>query len=137
MIKDDLHFNSRPHEEVDLSEFLQPVLGYFYFNSRPHEEVDRVHQVYRLRGVHFNSRPHEEVDSAFDSEGKFIGLFQLTTSRRGRQKPMGKAQRNGVFQLTTSRRGRQGVKERLEERGIISTHDLTKRSTRARTTMTT
>ena len=34
-----LHFNSRPHEEVDYQD-QQDHQGYRHFNSRPHEEVD-------------------------------------------------------------------------------------------------
>ena len=35
-----LHFNSRPHEEVDLKPTIISFL-LMYFNSRPHEEVDK------------------------------------------------------------------------------------------------
>ena len=35
-----LHFNSRPHEEVDWLAFIPPT-WYNNFNSRPHEEVDK------------------------------------------------------------------------------------------------
>ena len=56
-----LHFNSRPHEEVDLSLYVVP-LAFKYFNSRPHEEVDL--QIFL---------PYHPVLT-----------FQLTTSRGGR-----------------------------------------------------
>ena len=79
--------------------------------------------------VSFNSRPHEEVDGG-TSWGQFLRkMFQLTTSRRGRQDHQkvlygglgcfnsrpheevdfavaGAIGDTGGFQLTTSRRGR-------------------------------
>ena len=57
---------------------------------------------------HFNSRPHEEVDLKVFETPSIRGLFQLTTSRRGRR-----------FSMT-----------KRAELVVISTHDLTKRSTR-------
>ncbi len=57
--------------------------------------------------MYFNSRPHEEVD-----EKEF---FARNSERK--------------FQLTTSRRGRPKSSVRDAEKLIISTHDLTKRST--------
>ncbi len=55
----------------------------------------------------FNSRPHAEVDHAF-----FLAFV-----------------RNEVFQLTTSRRGRRILQTLLGPDTILSTHDLTQRST--------
>ena len=101
-----LCFNSRPHEEVDLSlsiakdfldvsthdltkrSTLQRFHRFFsggYFNSRPHEEVDLWHRALGNQCNCFNSRPHEEVDDGWICD-------------------------NSVFIL-------------------VSTHDLTKRST--------
>ena len=57
---------------------------------------------------HFNSRPHEEVDQLKEPFPQEDQLFQLTTSRRGRR-----------FSMT-----------KRAELVVISTHDLTKRSTR-------
>ena len=56
---------------------------------------------------YFNSRPHEEVDYSTPSERKSQYKFQLTTSRRGRPT----------------------VVDSLKSSYVISTHDLTKRST--------
>ena len=56
----------------------------------------------------FNSRPHEEVDHEGDETYCSFVVFQLTTSRRGRH-CMGHPDRGTVY---------------------VSTHDLTKRSTR-------
>ena len=40
-----LHFNSRPHEEVDeIEQDGEGAVG--YFNSRPHEEVDIIHSLF-------------------------------------------------------------------------------------------
>ena len=100
-----------------------------YFNSRPHEEVDMVAATLPIWKNHFNSRPHEEVDWVWGYSRGGTGIsthdltkrstpirhpvpkrvvFQLTTSRRGRQQFLLKDMiSNPVFQLTTSRRGRQ------------------------------
>ena len=41
VIRHDLHFNSRPHKEVDLAAVAE-CFAVDYFNSRPHKEVDTV-----------------------------------------------------------------------------------------------
>ncbi len=85
------------------------------------------HQIWILSQDHFNSRPREEVDSpllpdqptywisthdlAKRSTGTSAGtctvaVFQLTTSRRGRQQHFELDAWQFVFQLTTSRGGR-------------------------------
>ena len=100
------HFNSRPHEEVDLltpnsldlsfisthdltkrSTSLAATFYHLnlYFNSRPHEEVDMLLSCPLWLLGHFNSRPHEEVDSINEAADGSTIIFQLTTSRRGRQ----------------------------------------------------
>ena len=58
----------------------------------------------------FNSRPHEEVDSTLVAAVSYGLMFQLTTSRRGRQN----IKRHGLYKF------------------LVSTHDLTKRSTEGR-----
>ena len=121
-------FNSRPHEEVDLS-----ILGCFLtspsFNSRPHEEVDifpsrkcRLTDTFQFttsRGGRrrwnailcsfksFNSRPHEEVDPPY---------IQIIVSISS-------------FQFTTSRGGRPGSVRYVHSFCHLSIHDLTRRST--------
>ena len=77
------------------------------FNSRPHEEVDGASLAAYPGNEHFNSRPHEEVDSAPPVARIIMETFQLTTSRRGR------LCRNVATMPIL----------------LISTHDLTKRST--------
>ena len=82
-----LHFNSRPHEEVDIIHHNTIESMYKYFNSRPRKEVDEEQckhnsersefqltisqggrlscsQVCTLPNMYFNSRPHEEVDAS-------------------------------------------------------------------------
>ena len=79
-----LHFNSLPHAEVDLAApFLPGSPSY-----------------------HFNSLPHAEVDSSYPFIMFKLMLFQLTTSRRGRQLTAMDNSIAEAFQLTTSRRGR-------------------------------
>ena len=64
------------------------------------------------------------------NEKRVYGIvFQLTTSRRGRQFPLFKHQTRAAFQLTTSRRGRLVSRWVYPSCRCISTHDLTKRST--------
>ena len=80
----DHHFNSRPHEEVDEQQLLTSSCAE-YFNSRPHEEVD-IHTLSDMPSLHyFNSRPHEEVDLGPPVKAEQPFIFQLTTSRGGRQ----------------------------------------------------
>ena len=57
-------------------------------------------------------------------------MFQLTTSRRGRRFQNLNRRRLRMFQLTTSRRGRHHFCLHPGELVNVSTHDLTKRSTR-------
>ena len=100
------YFNSRPHEEVDI--ILKPCCeSVKYFNSRPHEEVDSGPLLRQYHRYHFNSRPHEEVDQWLTMHSVSRLTFQLTTSRGGRQY-------KSVTKTTKS---------------VISTHDLTRRST--------
>ena len=129
ILKHCTHFNSRPHEEVDeiLSEEWWEIdisthdltkrstcwecsdSGFiFHFNSRPHEEVDAILWMYFREFLYFNSRPHEEVDDLTIITDEPFWIFQLTTSRRGRQFDV-----LAILLPVT-----------------ISTHDLTKRSTR-------
>ena len=123
-----LHFNSRPHEEVDFGR-LAPRTNALNFNSRPHEEVDQAACTERCNQSHFNSRPHEEVDlrgfNAVSSQ-LFISTHDLT--KRSTRRVLG-AYCATSFQLTTSRRGRRRITSSADTRISISTHDLTKRST--------
>ena len=77
----------------------------------------------------FNSRPHEEVDVQFGLAQNLLLTFQLTTSRRGRQRTKERIFWFLMFQLTTSRRGRRYADKVYEGDYFVSTHDLTKRST--------
>ena len=99
-----------------------------HFNSRPHEEVDMSSCRRFHRPCYFNSRPHEEVDQDTPRTMWIKGIFQLTTSRRGRRKS---GRRSRHFKYFNSR-PHEEVDETLSdlwESGGISTHDLTKRST--------
>ena len=99
-------FNSRPHEEVDkiLLKIVQPCLR---FNSRPHEEVDLFNDDFSFSIFRFNSRPHEEVDALCITLAECAYCFN-------------------------SRPHEEVDAEGLERRrsAYVSTHDLTKRSTR-------
>ena len=77
----------------------------------------------------FNSRPHEEVDGIPYVDIAVTDMFQLTTSQRGRQLEGMLTVVEIKFQLTTSRRGRPTVTVNTAEIIVVSTHDLTKRST--------
>ena len=144
------YFNSRPHEEVDaLSDRIWLSLS--YFNSRPHEEVDdkkgvsmsdidiSTHDLTKRSTMeqyqksfimeHFNSRPHEEVDQLKEPFPQEDQLFQLTTSRRGRLEGL-RNSFNSWFISTHDLTKRSTRRSRSKIWfDIISTHDLTKRST--------
>ena len=84
------------------------VLAHMYFNSRPHEEVDQNHLLIKCDILHFNSRPHEEVDGPVSCLVAFLNLH------------------------FNSRPHEEVDDQRLTDHGranLISTHDLTKRST--------
>ena len=59
--------------------------------------------------------------------------FQLTTSQGGRQRAAVKRMLSNFFQLTTSQGGRRGGDTVLTMQTSLSTHDLTRRSTRRET----
>ena len=83
----------------------------------------------RLQQEHFNSRPHEEVDPVVAATCEIAVSFQLTTSRRGRP-----GARSYIFWCRVisthdlTKRSTSTLLLRLQNR-TISTHDLTKRST--------
>ena len=99
-----------------------------YFNSRPHEEVDYV--IFK-RGQQSGISTHDLTKRSTSTNQAVLPQvpFQLTTSRRGRLQKVCDALDAFIFQLTTSRRGRQNNCRRTSHLCIISTHDLTKRST--------
>ena len=123
-----MHFNSRPHEEVDMR---PPTRGRRLIGisthdltkrSTPRVDIAISNALFQLttsrrgrrqlllhiwRKRYFNSRPHEEVDALERLPVPFPITFQLTTSRRGR--PHRFIICNNLI--------------------VISTHDLTKRST--------
>ena len=102
-----LSFNSRPHAEVDRAwnrwnaeiylsthdltqrSTVPTVVLYvpISFNSRPHAEVDfQFPGLLHSSRCSFNSRPHAEVDDGSAFGFSIRGIFQLTTSRRGRRR---------------------------------------------------
>ena len=144
------HFNSRPHEEVDnirvttthpcdisthdLTKRSTRTRGYAKGSEPFQLTTSRRGRQYinapiNTLKTHFNSRPHEEVDSLTIVKSSSQSAFQLTTSRRGRQSHLLLAKIALKFQLTTSRRGRHILSLHVFDYFLISTHDLTKRST--------
>ena len=126
------------------------TVSHLSFNSRPHAEVDLFSFSLSPFYISFNSRPHAEVDFLCFSFDSFPSIFQLTTSRRGRQDSCCISCDTFSFQLTTSRRGRPyfilspGCSRSFNSRPHaevdcdsgricfgqdLSTHDLTQRST--------
>ena len=77
------------------------------FNSRPHEEVDLIFSCKLLRTFPFNSRPHEEVD-------------HLGGNTRPQERPFNSRPHEEVDSFPSP----------YISGSILSTHDLTKRSTR-------
>ena len=77
----------------------------------------------------FNSRPHKEVDGNGMVTHLLEEVFQLTTSQGGRHFAVTEDSRVYSFQLTTSQGGRLYGLIYLYNSVILSTHDLTRRST--------
>ena len=105
----------------------------FYFNSRPHEEVDAGSSELLHTHHHFNSRPHEEVDYVVIELQIIKSVFQLTTSRRGR---LAYSHDHFLWLPNFNSRPHEEV-DHFYTRFVladdfISTHDLTKRSTKRR-----
>ena len=122
-----LHFNSRPHEEVDFGR-LAPRTNALNFNSRPHEEVDQAACTERCNQSHFNSRPHEEVD--------FIAFAAFAGSKHFNSRPHEEVDwiicRRIVWkEISTHDLTKRSTNDELTDDDLlgISTHDLTKRST--------
>ena len=101
------------------------------FNSRPHKEVDPDKTSDGDVFPPFNSRPHKEVDYPHFPSCYSLCIFQLTTSQGGRRKYLYFESDNvTIFQLTTSQGGRRNQCGSRSYKYILSTHDLTRRSTR-------
>ena len=79
------HFNSRPHEEVDLNDFLMALFSGIISTHDLTRRSTHSLQIYCIHHLHVNSRPHEEVDLVWEKNQPTGFLFQLTTSRGGRQ----------------------------------------------------
>ena len=104
-----------------------------YFNSRPHEEVDRQLRSIKCHRLHFNSRPREEVDISYCPRRAGLLLFQLTTSQGGRLI----RSVNTANCLYFNSRPHEEVYAQGTDNGrhiLISTHNLTRRSTKTTVT---
>ena len=121
-----LHFNSLPHAEVDFIIKLR-FRAVENFNSLPHAEVDPQFLFRNIRLLYFNSLPHAEVDP-FSSPASFTLLYfnSLPHAEVDVYSIVLKLI-PPIFQLTTSRRGRQRRSEPYKEYFDISTHYLTQR----------
>ena len=101
------YFNSRPHEEVDM---YYIACGVYYGGISTHDLTKRstlLAHYLPFQNMYFNSRPREEVDCL---------------QRHWKYSPL-------PFQLTTSRGGRRFALSHCASPFVISTHDLTRRST--------
>ncbi len=76
----------------------------------------------------FNSRPHAEVDSARSESKDLNSSFQLTTSRRGRHRNFRCMDHGGSFNSRPHAEVDTGYSI-VSHPKILSTHDLTQRST--------
>ena len=134
-----------------LLQLLSLPIPDLHFNSRPREEVDVFAPGRRKKDTHFNSQPREEVDGTNlqVEAGTIISTHDLT--RRSTFTATFSADTGFAFQLTTSQGGRRYCRKALlhnqhfnsrphkevddgtasyrDKHGRISTHDLTKRST--------
>ena len=121
-------FNSRPHAEVDDTDWSAGCEGQS-FNSRPHAEVDILKIDVGMKLLSFNSRPHAEVDVLSGLVRRRSDDFQLTTSRRGR--PCLKTIHGtiGPFNSRPHAEVDSESKDAITDAIVLSTHDLTQRST--------
>ena len=146
-----LHFNSRPHEEVDIIHGrsacsyiifqLTTSRGgrrrslddgrsiHWYFNSRPHEEVDYKDSKISISDYIFQLTTSRGGRQDLKPRDEAVTPFQLTTSRGGRRTTISSSSFASAFQLTTSRGGRRAIAAKEKNLTDISTHDLTRRST--------
>ena len=133
-----------------LLDFIIIASVHFYFNSRPHKEVDNLsepktnienistHDLTRRSTiigdnvygwVNISTHDLTRRSTAFEKEQVVAYAFQLTTSRGGRPWLRKYVKTLKGFQLTTSRGGRHMYAAGIWNCGIISTHDLARRST--------
>ena len=123
-------FNSRPHKEVDHIRFNYKRSPITSFNSRPHKEVDDVFPVFLDC---LNLSTHDLTRRSTFTSIRIYGIlrnFQLTTSQGGRPSMSFVLPSVSIFQLTTSQGGRPARVYRITNYVYLSTHDLTRRSTR-------
>ena len=144
-----LCFNSRPHEEVDLSlsiakDFLdvsthdltkRSTLQRFHrffsggcFNSRPHEEVDLWHRALGNQCNCFNSRPHEEVDNNDEDTHNHLDVSTHDLTKRS---TLFFVRKMAICHCFNSRPHEEVDVLYVFQTQVVdvSTHDLTKRST--------
>ena len=81
------------------------------------------------RHTNFNSRPHEEVDEKQGLLLKLRLIFQLTTSRRGRRQYVSYGDTDVLISTHDLTKRSTGWTVGVCDVKKISTHDLTKRST--------
>ena len=101
-----------------------------YFNSRPHKEVDFFSVNASRPCIHISTH---DLTRRSTLHMKILAIrfpFQLTTSQGGRPMLSFRYQPPLAFQLTTSQGGRPGSQADNGGRVGISTHDLTRRSTK-------
>ena len=143
-----LYFNSRPHEEVDINQAVGFLTFYVFQLTTSRGGRQKVITCFSQQG-YFNSRPHEEVDKYRKSAGQFNCISTHDLTRRSTHRKQKRKVAN-IFQLTTSRGGRQLSGRRTQSYSYfnsrpheevdllsvrkkslsdISTHDLTRRST--------
>ena len=100
-----MYFNSRPHEEVDISFRTRlPKKGVISTHDLTKRSTDQATLVYD--GFYISTHDLTKRSTCTPSLWSAGFSFQLTTSRRGRlgqEQPTVLAR---IFQLTTSRRGR-------------------------------
>ena len=128
IIKPLFPFNSRPHAEVDnIRTGQKPNRN--PFNSRPHAEVD-LSGIWAQRQLYLSTHDLTQRSTLFINECDFA--YHLSThdlTQRSTVSVLDHIPRS-VFQLTTSRRGRQICSIAGDISSKLSTHDLTQRSTK-------
>ena len=126
------HFNSRPHEEVDNSEYIINNER----NISTHDLTKRSTFIFRSITALLDISTHD-LTKRSTLRVKFIAgpfqLFQLTTSRRGRPCSHVPFSTNKYFNSRPHEEVDLAFRNSQKITFVISTHDLTKRSTTAST----
>ena len=126
-----IHLSTHDLTKRSTLHFHKLFLVHQSFNSRPHEEVDPKPLIaYNIIVLSTHDLTKRSTTQGFRA-ARYVGVFQLTTSRRGRPDQGYDSFR--IIRLSTHDLTKRStiVDDRFFQSASLSTHDLTKRSTAA------